>query len=36
MKLPEHAEKIGLTMPQMAEDHLARSPQGAETQVFAV
>src|SRR5215510_4090926 len=31
MKLPEHAKKIGLTMPQMAEDHLARSPQSAET-----
>jgi len=30
MKLPEHAEKIGLTMRQMAEDHLARSPQSAE------
>ena len=36
MKLPEHAEKIGLTMPQMAEDHLARAPQSTETQVFAV
>ena len=36
MKLPEHTEKIGLPMPQMAQDRLAGSPQGAEVQVFAV
>ena len=36
MKLPEHTEKIGLPMPQMAKDHLTGSPQGTEAQVFAI